>query len=455
MNLQNKSEKRVIVSFSIVMLLIVALGIVSILKISDVADQTRKFNKHPLTVLTSTYKIQRHLISIHRYMKDIVLSENEEEFNEAFNKIEDDEKTILKEFDTIFSNYLGDQKDIQATRDLVIQWRNIREDVFYLIKNNRQKEAIKLNRTVAYNHLNNVIDSSDVLSRYAHNKAKSFVEISDRTENFSVSIIIVIVSVILMIIFIIMITLLKSLAKIEIAKIDQDKKSFQQSRLAQMGEMISMIAHQWRQPLSSISATATSMLIKLELGTSNIEDTKEQLTNISNYTQHLSETIEDFRNFYKPNKLAVERSAEELVSKSLGVIRTSLIDNNIKIIEKYDSAEKIKLYDSEIIQVILNILKNAQDNFIDKNTKDAEVEITIKGKTIMICDNGGGIKEEIINNIFDPYFSTKDDKNGTGLGLYMSKIIVEDHHAGKIYATNIDKGVCFTIELNDAVVLEN
>ena len=94
----------------------------------------------------------------------------------------------------------------------------------------------------------------------------------------------------------------------------------------------------------------------------------------------------------------------------------------------------------------LNILKNSLDNFIEKQITEPEITITIKEKSISFCDNGGGIPDEVMPKIFDPYFSTKDEKNGTGLGLYMSKIIVEEHHHGKISAKNNDDGVCFTIE---------
>ena len=100
-----------------------------------------------------------------------------------------------------------------------------------------------------------------------------------------------------------------------------------------------------------------------------------------------------------------------------------------------------------MIQVVLNILKNAEDNFLEKDIKEAYIKITTNDKVISICDNGGGISDDIIDKIFDPYFSTKDEKNGTGLGLYMSKRIVEEHHKAKLKVENTDDGVCFKIEL--------
>jgi len=245
-------------------------------------------------------------------------------------------------------------------------------------------------------------------------------------------------------------------------EVEKNKKQttyiVQQSRLAQMGEMVSMIAHQWRQPLSAISSTSINIKMKLALGLLSDENRKsedelkkyfeEELDAIEMYTQNLSTTIDDFRNFYKPNKIQVSITLEEIVVRSLKIISSSFANANIKIIEEYSSYMKIKLYDNEMMQVILNILKNAQDNFKEKQIKDPYIKITVTNRTISICDNGGGIKEDIIEEIFNPYFSTKDEKNGTGLGLYMSKTIIEDHHNGKISTKNIDDGVCFTIELD-------
>ncbi|MEA1919083.1 MAG: ATP-binding protein [Campylobacterota bacterium] len=238
-----------------------------------------------------------------------------------------------------------------------------------------------------------------------------------------------------------------------------DQKLLQHSRMAQMGEMISMIAHQWRQPLSAISSTTVNLQLKLELENFDLHTEEgvdacheyflQRLENIETYVQNLTHTIDDFRNFYKPNKQAITISLEEVISKSLNVIQASLENDTIKIIQEYDSHMKYELYDSELMQVILNILKNAQDNFKEKSTQNAYIKITTHDKCISICDNGGGISPAIVENIFDPYFSTKDEKNGTGLGLYMSKIIIEEHHKGSLHVSNSDDGVCFSIELGE------
>ena len=231
----------------------------------------------------------------------------------------------------------------------------------------------------------------------------------------------------------------------------------QQSKLAQMGEMISMIAHQWRQPLAAMASTsmnirAVSLLNKFDLSKKEEAQKYEayvnnRLDNLDGFIQNLTRTIDDFRYFYKPNKTSVKVQLEEVFEKSFNIIKDSLKNNSIKVITEYNSKEEIELYDGEMMQVILNLLKNAQDNLIEKKIGNPRITITTENRTISICDNGGGIPEDIMENIFEPYFSTKDEKNGTGLGLYMSKIIVEDHHKGKIQVQNTEDGVCFIIEL--------
>jgi len=242
---------------------------------------------------------------------------------------------------------------------------------------------------------------------------------------------------------------------------EKDQKMLQQSRMAQMGEMISMIAHQWRQPLGAIASTSIDLRMKMMLDNYDLDDKKEQnkcknyldeqLLNIEEYVQNLTQTIDDFRNFYKPDKRQKVQTINEPVQKSLNIIKATTEANGIKIIESYQSKMKLPIFDSELMQVFLNILKNAQDNFKEKSISQPEITIQTQdienGVKVEICDNGGGIDKDIMEKIFDPYFSTKSEKNGTGLGLYMSKTIIQEHHNGKLCVENRDGGVCFIIYL--------
>ena len=233
----------------------------------------------------------------------------------------------------------------------------------------------------------------------------------------------------------------------------------QQSRLAQMGEMISMIAHQWRQPLAAINSIL--MVIDAAVETDKFDLSKSHERNkfleflekkheaINNNVQHLSTTTDDFRNFFNPHTKKENIHVSILVEKALQIIHTSMRNNGIDIITDFKETKECELYHNEIIQVILNILKNANDALIENEIENKQVIIsTYNNDTeviIEICDNAGGIPDDIVGKIFDPYFSTKIQKNGTGLGLYMSKTIVEEHHNGKIKVKTHANGTCFEL----------
>ncbi len=244
----------------------------------------------------------------------------------------------------------------------------------------------------------------------------------------------------------------------------KDQLMMQQSRLAQLGEMISMIAHQWRQPLAAISSTVVSIKLKNALNQFDLNTTEGQLAykeylnenfeQIENYILTLSNTIDDFRNFYKSEKISTCSSINHTLEKTLKIIESALATENITLVKRFHSKERILMYENELLQVFLNLIKNAQDNFKEKRMTHAKLTISTydvtEGIGVEICDNGGGIDESIHDQIYDPYFSTKSKKNGTGLGLYMSKMIIEEHHHGKLTHYNRDGGVCFhiTIPLN-------
>jgi len=244
---------------------------------------------------------------------------------------------------------------------------------------------------------------------------------------------------------------------------DTQKKLMQQSKFAQMGEMISMIAHQWRQPLSAISSITIGLRVKSMLKESDLTqkeefeqyqaDLYEGLDNIEELVTTLSSTINDFRNFFKPNKEYEYVTLEEPLQKALKILQPSLDSYGIKIKKEYPLCDKkVKMFSNELMQVLLNILKNSLDNFIEQGTSNPQITIICDFRTddkaaLRIYDNGGGIPEDILEKIFDPYFSTKEEKNGTGLGLYMSKMIVEEHHHGALTVENTNEGICTTIKL--------
>lgn len=235
------------------------------------------------------------------------------------------------------------------------------------------------------------------------------------------------------------------------ANLRKDQLMLRSARQAQMGEMLSMIAHQWRQPLSSISTITGNLIVYLELDTFDKEQFMELLGNINEHAQFLSRTINDFRNFFNPNKKKESVMLEDILEQTINIIGRSLEYKNIELHREYSFASPIVTYPNEITQVILNILKNAQDVLLEH--KITHPRIYIKGyeennhQVIEIADNAGGIPEENMDNIFDPYFSTKDEKTGTGLGLYMSQLIIEKHCKGKLTVQNREEGACFIISM--------
>jgi len=231
---------------------------------------------------------------------------------------------------------------------------------------------------------------------------------------------------------------------------NKNKQMVEQSRLAQMGEMISMIAHQWRQPLSAISATSGAINLKANFNKLDNDTAIELSSKINEYAQHLSYTIDDFREFFKPNKEKKETTYDKVIQSVLNIVQTAIENKNIQIIKKYNSDVVFNTYPNELKQVVLNLIKNAEDILLDNEIENPTITITTKENILTISDNAGGVPPDIIPKIFDPYFSTKTKKNGTGLGLYMSKTIIEEHCGGSLSVSNSDEGAVFSIELGES-----
>jgi len=232
---------------------------------------------------------------------------------------------------------------------------------------------------------------------------------------------------------------------------DQEEVMIAQSRHAAMGEMIGMIAHQWRQPITVIAMGANNMLVDIELEEVKEESFKEEAKNILKQTEYLSKTIDDFRNFFRPDKEKEEVNLEEVMTEAQKIIGKTLEHANITLSIKDKNGYKVKTYSRELLQVFINLLKNAKEALIGHRSTDRHIDVMISDDAdnviTTVCDNGGGIDEAVIDKIFDPYFTTKDEKIGTGLGLYMSKTIVEKHLHGTIEVSNTKEGACFKIAI--------
>lgn len=225
--------------------------------------------------------------------------------------------------------------------------------------------------------------------------------------------------------------------------ITKNKQFEEQARLASMGEMIGNIAHQWRQPLSVISVIASSLKMKEEFGELAEYSLKSDMDEIVSQAKYLSKTIDDFRNYIKNNHDKKEISINEIINKTISIISHSLKNNHIQLVTQLDADIVIYGFENELIQAFINIINNAKDAIksnIDDNDMDKYIFIetleTTDGLAVNIKDNGGGIPTDVINKIFEPYFTTKHQSVGTGIGLSMARVIISEHHKAKVEVFN-------------------
>ncbi|MBN2815299.1 MAG: HAMP domain-containing histidine kinase [Campylobacterales bacterium] len=222
-----------------------------------------------------------------------------------------------------------------------------------------------------------------------------------------------------------------------------------QSKHAIMGEMISMIAHQWRQPLSTITLTISNFEIQKMLGKKcDEESTQKMLEEINKTILYLSNTIDDFQTFFRPNRVVEEMRVENLLQKAINFVTPRIKEEKIVLSLDIKRDTTIYTYPNELVQVILNLLNNAIDALLEFDTQEGKIVVSAKeeGNSIRICveDNARGIEQENMDKLFEPYFSTKG-KNGTGLGLYMSQMIMEKQFGTQIQVSSSSKGSSFAI----------
>lgn len=224
----------------------------------------------------------------------------------------------------------------------------------------------------------------------------------------------------------------------------------QQSRHATMGEMISAIAHQWRQPLNIVGLLIQDLAYLYKNNELSPQDFDEGVEKVMSQLSHMSQTINDFRNFFKPDEKHEDVSLADLVEESLSLISHQLTNNHISVIIEKHHNPILKLAKSSFKHIVINIVNNAKDQIMTTNPENRSISIMLDASLheaiIEIRDHAGGIPLSIIDKIFDPYFSTKGEK-GTGVGLYMAKMIIEEHLQGTISVTNSVDGAIFEIKL--------
>ena len=229
---------------------------------------------------------------------------------------------------------------------------------------------------------------------------------------------------------------------------NKEEMMIAQSRHAAMGNMIGLIAHQWKQPLSIIGMIVNNFKIDVELG--EVEDDRyiKSFNEIENQVMYLSQTIDDFKNFFKPNKEKSFEKISNVMEHSLDLVGKSLQNNQIEVVKNYDCLTEINIFPNELMQVFINILNNSKDALLNNDIREPKIDIDIfedeDNIYVNISDNAGGISDDVIEKIGDLYFTTKGD-SGTGLGVYMSKMIIEKQLDGKLKWENYNGGALFSI----------
>jgi signal transduction histidine kinase len=237
---------------------------------------------------------------------------------------------------------------------------------------------------------------------------------------------------------------------------EKDRVMFQQSRLASMGEMIANIAHQWRQPLAVLSGIIQNIEIRYEMGMLEEDYIQRESTRAKRIAKNMSQTIDDFRNFFEPNKKKEPFKVLDSINNALYLMEATLKNMDIEYTIFFTDKDVTSYgFASEFSQTVVNILSNAKDELKKDSINSRKINISIKQVDdtieVTVCDNAGGIEDSIIDKIFEPYFSTKPQGEGTGLGLYMTRQIIEYNMRGKIevYNKEIDssRGACFKITI--------
>lgn len=232
---------------------------------------------------------------------------------------------------------------------------------------------------------------------------------------------------------------------------EKDQMMIQQNRMAAMGEMLGNIAHQWRQPLNVLGLKVQQLGLFYECGEFSKELLDANIGKAMEIVSHLSQTIDDFRNFSMPDREKSLFSVDQAVVKTVSLIEESF--REMRIIVDVDTTGRVLVngYPNEYSQVLLNILMNAKDALLERGNNDARITVCSRSEdgraVVTITDNGGGIKEEIMDYIFDAYFTTKSLGKGTGIGLFMSKKIIENNMGGRLTVKNVEGGAEFRIEV--------
>lgn len=232
-------------------------------------------------------------------------------------------------------------------------------------------------------------------------------------------------------------------------KNEKEQMLIHQTKLASMGEMINNIAHQWRQPLAHLSFLNMDLQVANESNELDKKYLDDKINESNDQIDFMSQTIDDFKDFYSLNKKKEQFLLSDGINKAINIISPSLKHSKIKLEFEIKEDKQIKSYENEYSQVVLNLLTNAKDILVQRNILNPKIKISLENRAnkavLKVEDNAKGVEKSVINKIFNPYFTTKN--KSSGIGLYMSKTIIEKHFNGIISVKNTKEGACFIVEV--------
>ncbi len=257
--------------------------------------------------------------------------------------------------------------------------------------------------------------------------------------------------IVLIVLLIVIFFLVKKIKIQQSLILKKNQLLMRQAKLASIGEMLEHIAHQWKQPLAQINSVILNIDTNFEDGKLTKEKLEEDLNQIENLTIFMSDTIESFRNYLHPDKEKTTFFIKEAFDDTFALIEPLLKHKKIDCSLHVKSDMSITGYKKEFVQTLLVLLNNAKDALLETKPKNPFIKIVVEKfqnrVVVEICDNGGGIEPKNLDKIFDPYFTTKKESKGTGHGLSMAKMIIEESMGGELSVTNSKDGACFRIVL--------
>lgn len=496
------STKLILVS-SLFLIFFIGTNVYSIYQMKQMSELTTKLYNHPYAVSKIVRDINYNIVSMHRSMKDVVLANNREEINEAVSKVAINEQNVYKSFEVLEERFLGNMKKVIQAKQSFIQWKVIRDEVIYLMESKKNAKAAAITKGKGAQHVEKMHSHMSYLIEFATKKGVSFFENTKKIEHevFNTMMIITLVSFVFIILisYVVLHNVKKSMKIFEkgllsffrylnredenmlylderynddfgemsklinknitytAENIEKEKKLTSvmqhQSKLAAMGEMVGAIAHQWRQPLNELGIRIQKVKRAFKKGTLDELYIENFVSNNMDTIRFMSKTIDDFRNFFRIDKQKTLFTLKDTVEDVINILQAQLKDNNINYHIEVQETNVIG-YRNEFQQAIINIINNAKDVLLEKKIPNALITIKSSLDSLTIEDNAGGIPEDQINRIFEPYFTTKDQGQGTGMGLYLTKMIIEDNMNGKIVVYNNENGAVFKITFNGGDINE-